>query len=100
MLDVGLAVDQRTTAVRTIQTEQQSHRGRLPGSIRSQEPGDDTRSYHEAQVVDRDLRPVVFGETGRLDHGAHLEPVPRHWVMGVTVAATEDGGSRALSDTT
>ena len=72
MPPVRLAVHGCRPAGRRVQPQDQPHGGRLPGAVRAQEPRDPARLHHKAQVLDRDLVPIAFGQPLHLDHVAHL----------------------------
>ena len=72
MPPVRLAVHGCRPAGRRVQPQDQPHGGRLPGAVRAQEPRDPARLHHKAQVLDRDLVPIAFGQPVHLDHVAHL----------------------------
>jgi hypothetical protein len=69
---VGPAADQRTTPVRTVQTEDHPHRGGLAGAVGPDESGDPAGSHREGQVVYRGRAAEPLGEAACLDQCIHV----------------------------
>jgi hypothetical protein len=65
---VRLAVDGHRPACRRVQPEDHPHGGRLAGAVRPEEAGDHARPHREAQVVDRQLAAIPFGQPVGFDH--------------------------------
>jgi hypothetical protein len=70
LLGERLAVDGDRPRRRTVEAEDQPHRGGLSGAIRPQEAGHMAGPYRERQIVDGDPVAVSFGQTPYLDHGS------------------------------
>jgi hypothetical protein len=69
-LGVRAPADGGAARSRPGQAEQDADRGRFPGSVRAEEPGDPARCQPEREVVDRGDGAVPLGQ--RLDgDGAH-----------------------------
>jgi hypothetical protein len=74
---VGPAQNRRRSARRRDETEQDTKRGRLAGSIRPQEPGDPAALDGEAEVVDRDRLAEPLRESVDLDDRQARPPSAR-----------------------
>ena len=60
------------------QVEQDAHRGRLAGAVRSQEPEDLALGDLQIEVDDPPVLPVGLGQSFGLDDGGHITSLRRH----------------------
>jgi hypothetical protein len=68
---IVLPVDGHVAGTGRVELENQAHRGRLPGPVRPEEAGDDSRLNGEREIVDSPLLAVVLGQVLGLDHRGH-----------------------------
>jgi hypothetical protein len=54
---------------RRVEADHHAHRGRFPGPVGTEEPGDDARPHLKGQVVDGELVAVALAEVLDVDHG-------------------------------
>jgi len=68
---------------RSVESGNHPHGGRFPGTVRAQEPGDDSRLDDETQSVDGEFVAVLFAEILDFDHGGCLSKM--FWDRRTTV---------------
>ena len=71
------ALPAHLAAVGPGQPEDATHRGRLARAVRPEEAHDPSRASDERRAVERDDRPVAFGEIEDLEHD---RPPPGHFL--------------------
>src|SRR5450631_1308421 len=67
---VRAAIDRRPALGGVVKPQDHPHRGRLAGSVRSEEPRDQAGPDRKRQVIDRHCRAEVLAEIANLDHGS------------------------------
>src|SRR6266480_639945 len=77
VIAVVLAVDRRVAPAGCVEAEDQADRRRLPGPVRTEKAGNDTRTDSEGEIVDGTLVTVVLRQVSGLDHGASTVAPPR-----------------------
>ena len=74
--DVVAPVEPSRAGVGVVEPEHQPQRGRLAGTVGSEEAGDAARAHVEAEVPHRDAPAEALAEPADLDHGGALRPTP------------------------